>query len=259
MYTAVFNSTNYVYNAIRAVTPVTKLGQGNGPLIHSFNLTLHPFAPGHFVDYLLNHPDIRDNWHYYTHHPFVNAVGAGTLDINHFKTFLVQDYLYLVDFARASSLMAYKCRDLQQISVYTKAVDMVNFEVDRHLKYCASFGITREMLDKSEPSRTCRAYAGFLLDIGSSGTPLQLAVSMLPCVLGYRLVGERLAAGGEGIKKEGNIYWDWVEGYASDEYNGAAKKEREQVEKMIQGVGSKDIQRCVELFSTATKVCGFNS
>lgn len=51
---------------------------------------------GHFVDYLLNHPKVKGHWHDYTHHDFVNQLGAGTLDKECFKHYLMQDYLFLV-------------------------------------------------------------------------------------------------------------------------------------------------------------------
>lgn len=51
---------------------------------------------GHFVDYLISHPKVKDHWRDYTNHEFVNQLGAGTLDKESFKYYLMQDYLFLV-------------------------------------------------------------------------------------------------------------------------------------------------------------------
>jgi len=51
---------------------------------------------GGFVDYLLDRDDVKDSWHDYTHHEFVEMMGDGTLPRGTFKYYMIQDYLYLV-------------------------------------------------------------------------------------------------------------------------------------------------------------------
>lgn len=51
---------------------------------------------GYFIEYLLQRPDVKDAWHRFVHHPFVMAMGNGTLPTESFKGYIVQDYLYLV-------------------------------------------------------------------------------------------------------------------------------------------------------------------
>ena len=49
-----------------------------------------------FVEYLLERPDVAGVWDNYVRHPFVLAMGNGTLPVESFKGYLVQDYLFLV-------------------------------------------------------------------------------------------------------------------------------------------------------------------
>lgn len=51
---------------------------------------------GYFLEYLLERPDVRDVWKQFVHHPFVMAMGDGTLPLESFKGYIIQDYLYLV-------------------------------------------------------------------------------------------------------------------------------------------------------------------
>lgn len=53
---------------------------------------------GHFVEWMLERPDVAPVWHRFINHPFVMAMGNGTLPLESFKGYLVQDYLYLVRF-----------------------------------------------------------------------------------------------------------------------------------------------------------------
>ena len=65
------------------------------------------------MDWLLKLPKVKNIWHKYTHHKFVEEMGDGTLDIEKFKFYLEQDYLFLIQFARANSLAGYKSGKLE--------------------------------------------------------------------------------------------------------------------------------------------------
>lgn len=51
---------------------------------------------GYFIEYLLNREDVKPVWHAHVHHDFVKRIGDGTLPIEKFRKYLVQDYLFLV-------------------------------------------------------------------------------------------------------------------------------------------------------------------
>jgi hydroxymethylpyrimidine/phosphomethylpyrimidine kinase len=48
------------------------------------------------VDWLLEREDVQQVWKEFTHHEFVETMGDGTLPVERFKHYMVQDYLYLV-------------------------------------------------------------------------------------------------------------------------------------------------------------------
>jgi len=51
---------------------------------------------GRFVEYLLERQDVKGAWKEHTHHDFVAGLADGSLPVEAFKYYLVQDYLYLV-------------------------------------------------------------------------------------------------------------------------------------------------------------------
>jgi thiaminase len=51
---------------------------------------------GGFVDWLLEREDVQQVWKEFTQHEFVEKMGDGTLPVERFKFYMVQDYLYLV-------------------------------------------------------------------------------------------------------------------------------------------------------------------
>lgn len=76
-----------------------------------------PFPPGKFLEYLLEREDVSKVWRDFTHHEFVKRMGDGTLHVNAFREYLIQDYLYLVQYARAHALASYKAKNLQEIGL----------------------------------------------------------------------------------------------------------------------------------------------
>lgn len=80
---------------------------------------------GHFLDYLLERPDVAPVWETFVNHPFVLAMGDGTLPVESFKGYLIQDYLYLV--RRASSIGARLPTDSRQIH-FTRANALASYK-----------------------------------------------------------------------------------------------------------------------------------
>ena len=48
--------------------------------------------------------DVKDIWDGYLKHPFVSGIGDGSLSIERFRFYMLQDYLYLYDYARVYAL-----------------------------------------------------------------------------------------------------------------------------------------------------------
>ena len=58
--------------------------------------TDHYLCRGGFIQYLLDRDDIQQPWKAYTEHEFVQKMGDGSLPVEKYKYYLIQDYLFLV-------------------------------------------------------------------------------------------------------------------------------------------------------------------
>lgn len=160
-------------------------------------------------------------WDGYVAHDFVRALGRGTLPEAAFRHFLIQDYLFLIQFARAHALAGYKATHLPDIRAAAAAVHaIVDVEMPLHVSYCAGWGLSeQEMANESEAMETM-AYTRFVLERGLAGDLLDLQVALAPCLVGYGESGERLLAD-PATKIDGNPYKDWVVAYTSEGYRAA--------------------------------------
>ena len=61
------------------------------------------------------HDACAERWDAYCWHPFVQGLAEGTLPLPAFQRYLVQDWLFLVQFARAKALAAFKAESLEAL------------------------------------------------------------------------------------------------------------------------------------------------
>ncbi|KAK6822668.1 hypothetical protein PG987_014213 [Apiospora arundinis] len=228
-------------------------GEGNGPLNHFHSMHTLPFAPDRFVDYLLNRPDVAPVWHKFVNHPFVLAMGNGTLPEESFKNYLIQDYLYLVHFARANALASYKAKNIKDIAAGAKIVTHINTEMSLHIDYCASFGISKEQIEATEEHQACTAYTRYVLDVGMSSDWLALQVALAPCLSGYGAIGKALYESRD-TKREGNTYFKWIANYVAEDYVEAVKTGRELMERHASGLNLGQVEELVKVFIHGTKM-----
>ena len=247
----------FVSHGIRTSTTLQLSNRGSGPINHFHSMLHSPFPRGHFVDYLLSHPRIVPIWQQYVHHPFVAKLAAGTLDVDVFKNYMTQDYLYLTHFARTYGMAAYKSQRIEDVVRASEIVLHIRREMELHLTYCGEFGVSRDMIEKTEESVACTAYARYVLDVGHAGDLLGLYVALAPCLLGYGEVARRLYRD-PASKREGNRYWRWVENYVAEDYCEAVGKGREVIEREAErlgvGAGSARLEELVEVFARATRL-----
>lgn len=155
------------------------------------------------------------DWAAYVHHPFVTALGDGSLPRSAFLHYLRQDYVFLRHFARAWALAVVKADTLDEMTPAAATVQaLVHEEMALHVQLCAAEGITQEALATTEEAPENIAYTRYVLEAGFSGDLCDLLAALAPCVLGYGEIGARVA---ETAAPE-TPYRHWIDTYAGREY-----------------------------------------
>lgn len=158
----------------------------------------------------------RQVWEACFEHPFVQAIGRGDLDETAFRRFLVQDYLFLVDYARVLAFASAKAPDLTAQTWFAKLLHgTLTVEMDLHRRVCREWGIAPSDLERAEALPTTVAYTSFLVRTAAAGDIGELAASLLPCQWGYADIGVRLKERG---LPEHQRYAAWIESYADPGY-----------------------------------------
>ena len=141
-------------------------------------------------------------------HPFLREVQAGTLPIEKFRYYVVQDYHYLEGFGRAVSVALSKAPDTETLRLLARRV-ITPIERPLHAKMFELLDIDEAAAARLGPSPTTRAYVNHMLTTASTGGVGETAAALLPCPWTYHELGSRLSP------TEHPVYDHWVEAYSS--------------------------------------------
>ncbi|MCQ8240144.1 TenA family protein [Rhizosaccharibacter radicis] len=180
----------------------------------------------------------QGEWHRYTHHPFVLRLADGTLEPERFRRFLIQDYLFLLQYARAGALAIHKSDDVAAMRLAAEGVStLLAVELPLHVGFCAEWGLDETRLAQEEPSIELLAYGGFLLDRAQSGDLLDLQVALAACLVGYGEIGARLLSD-PATRLDGNPFRAWIETYGGEKYQAVAQDGRRRLDALGEARGA---------------------
>ena len=162
-------------------------------------------------------------WPAYTRHEFVRRLAGGTLPEAAFRRYLVQDYLFLLHFARAWGLAVYKSDTLAEMRrAQSLVAATLDVEIGLHIEYCRGWGLSEAQMSAEPEAIETVAYTRFVLDRGVAGDRLDLEGALAPCIVGYaEIAAERMTD--PTTRHDGNPYREWLATYAGDEYQALAR------------------------------------
>jgi thiaminase (transcriptional activator TenA) len=201
--------------------------------------------------------DAGRDWSDYLAHEFVQGLGAGWLAPEAFKFYLQQDYLFLIHFARAYGLAAYKAETLEDMRAAAETMRLIlAVEMGLHVKYCASWGVTESDMAAAPEHNATMAYTRFVLERGMAGDSLDLHVALAPCVIGYGVIGAALKADTETTRRE-TLYDEWIDMYAGAEYQAVRHDAEARLDRLWARRGNE--ARYAALLETFRQACRLES
>jgi thiaminase/transcriptional activator TenA len=195
------------------------------------------------------------DWTGYTRHDFVLRLAEGSLPEASFRHYLVQDYLFLIQFARAYALAVYKSdslADMRQAGAAMSAI--LDLEMGLHVEFCAGWGLDEVAMAATPEATHTLAYTRYVLERGVAGDLLDMHVALAPCIVGYaEIAAERLAD--PATRLTDNPYRPWLDMYAGVEYRDVAAAEIAQLDQLFARRGGEPrFDDLVRTFRTASRL-----
>ena len=191
-------------------------------------------------------------WEACLSHPFVTGIGDGTLSVEKFQYFMLQDYLYLFDYAKVFALGVVKAQDRKLMQTFSQNVySILNGEMNIHRAYMRRLGITEEQVSAVKPALDNVSYTHYMLAVAALGGPAAIVASILACSWSYAEIGRALARIPGAA--EHPFYGEWIQGYASEDYAAGNQALIELTDTLSQGMTEAEIARLEDIFVNCSR------
>ena len=186
-------------------------------------------------------------------HPFVQELGMGTLDKEKFKFYLLQDYLYLLQYAKVFAAAALKSDTEELMTGFTKSqYYILANEMNVHREYMKSFGIKQEEILSVKSSLYNRSYTANMLSYGLTGGLAEVLAAVFPCAWTYADYGKRLKEQ-YAANLEGNFYKTWIETYSSDNFSASFEWFFDALDNLVSGFTEKQLKKLEDIFISSVE------
>jgi thiaminase/transcriptional activator TenA len=153
-------------------------------------------------------------------HPFIKGLTDGMLPAESFAFFVMQDGLYLKQYASALAAVASRAPESAAMRMFARhAADAVTVEQELHSELLPALGISAAEAAAAEPAPTNLAYTSYLLATIRGGTYAEGIGAVLPCYWIYWEVGKELVRLGSPDSR----YQRWINTYGGDEFGAVVR------------------------------------
>jgi thiaminase/transcriptional activator TenA len=191
-------------------------------------------------------------WNAQLSHPFVVALGNGTLPEHIFKYYILQDARFLGDLARVFAAGATKAPDSDSALRFNQlAEETIVVERSLHENYGKRWKMTAKQMSSVPMAPTNYAYTRHMLSVAASGTAAEITVVALPCAWIYCVVGQHILR--KGPPSKNHPYRDWLMLYASPEFAKVQRWMRKKVDQWAKTAGTEERRRMEESFVISSR------
>ncbi len=191
-------------------------------------------------------------WHQQLEHPFVAALGEGTLTRSTFEFYIRQDALFLNELTKTFAYATTRTENVEEMQKFGELLlNTLSVERVLHQSYGEQFGLTPEQMAATEMAPTNYAYTRHLLHIAATGSLPELVTSILPCAWIYAEVGRHFQA--RGLPTEEHAYRDWLLTYASPDFEEVGAWLRGVLDDRTARLDESHLGRLEEIFLTSSR------
>lgn len=135
----------------------------------------------------------KDIWAAYSEHPFVLGLQNGTLDQEKFRYYIIQDFLYLEEYAKVFALGIAKAKSPETIQLFSKYVTLLTEgEMDIHRGYMGKFAVSREELESTPRALDNLSYTSYMLRVAYEEGEAEILAAILSCAYSYEIIAKTI-------------------------------------------------------------------
>lgn len=191
-------------------------------------------------------------WKAYNEHPFVLGIQNGTLDKDKFRYYMIQDYLYLEDYAKTFAVGVAKAKSLKTANLFAKYIPVMNGELNVHDGYLARLGVTQEEVDSTPRSLDNLSYTSYMLRVAYDEGEAEILTAILSCAYSYEIIAKNIVKN-RPLSVNDEFYGEWIKGYASDSYAAENVILLDTLNCLTENYTEKQIQHLIDIFAACSR------
>lgn len=191
-------------------------------------------------------------WEEYNKHPFVLGIQNGSLEKDKFRYYIIQDYLYLEEYAKAFAIGVAKAGSLKTADLFAKYIPVMNGELNIHNGYLARLGVTQEEIDSAERSLDNLSYTSYMLRVAYEEGEAEILAAILACAYSYQIIAEKIVKNNPNSVND-EFYGDWIRGYTSPDYAKDNEILLTELNLMTESYTEKQIKHLVDIFVACSR------
>lgn len=192
-----------------------------------------------------------DIWEQCLRHPFLIELHEGRLPESKFTNYVVQDVIYLREYARVFAVGMQKSETYRDIRVFYSQLGFVTArESAARARWLAEHGGSEADAERAAPLPACRAYTRFLLGEAAVGGLPEIMMATLPCTLSYFYIFDRLLREYPGVRQ--GPYWYVLSEYTGEGYRETCEALGRYTEELCGGLPAERLEQLRWIFRTAS-------
>jgi thiaminase/transcriptional activator TenA len=174
----------------------------------------------------------------------------GSLPRESFEFYVIQDALYLRQYAQALATVASRASDPGETEMFARhAAGIVAVEMSLHESLLADLDIDPTAAGAAEPAPTTLAYTSYLIATATNGSYGEGVGAVLPCYWIYWEVGKHLLERGSPDPR----YQRWIDTYAAEEFGDEVRDVMAVTDRLGQEIATAERERIHRHFRTTSR------
>ncbi len=199
------------------------------------------------------HAGADDLWREAADKPFVKEMALGTLPENKFRNYMIQDYLYLLNYIDILGFIRSQTGDENLRDFLLSVIKETENETCRvHLPHMRKIGVSDEEIEGADRSQVISEYTEYMRDQVREHGFLAGLTALLQCSWLYAVIGEKMTAE-HSEEIAASPYSFWFDAYTCKEYTDANQMWIDTLDREAEGItGDTEIllnnifRRCAE-------------
>lgn len=191
-------------------------------------------------------------WEKCLNSPFLRQLEAGVLDEECFKGYIVDDSLYLREFAKVFAWGMTNAKIMDDVRICYSLLSFVNEgEGSTRRYYLKRYGLNDAEIQQLPQRPENKAYTECMIEAAKNGGMPECMMACLPCTIGYGWIFQHLLERTPSVKD--TVYWPLVRDYAGEDYDEICRAWVEYTDKICESLSPERRAACMQIFRDCSR------